>query len=93
MPNLKYTYFSLQNYVVVCFMLLIFGCASMQTPQGGPKDTKPPKVVVMTPKNLTRNFNAKKIIIEFDEFVKLNNEFKEFSISPDQERPPILKAR
>ncbi|MFD2285120.1 hypothetical protein GJU39_22125 [Pedobacter petrophilus] len=93
MPNSKAQYFRLINYVALFIMLLFLGCASMQTPQGGPKDTKPPKVVTMTPKNLTRNFNAKKIVIEFDEFVKLNNEFKEFSISPDQERPPILKAR
>lgn len=93
MPNLNYRFFNLQNCVIGWLVLLICGCASIQTPQGGPKDTKPPKVVTMTPKNLTRNFNAKKIVIEFDEFVKLNNEFKEFSISPDQERPPILKAR
>ena len=93
MPNLKAQYFNAKNLAVMFTTLLFLGCASMQTPQGGPKDTKPPKVLNMTPKNLTRNFNAKKIIIEFDEFFKLNNEFKEFSISPDQELPPILKVR
>ena len=93
MPNLEAQYFNVKNIVLIFMMMLLFGCASIQTPQGGPKDTKPPKVLNMTPKDLTRNFNAKKIVIEFDEFIKLNNEFKEFSISPDQERPPILKAR
>lgn len=72
---------------------LIYGCAAMQTPQGGPKDTNPPKVLKMTPENLTTNFKAKKIVIEFDEYVKLNNEFKEFSISPELERAPELKAK
>jgi len=93
MPNLKAQYFNLKNLVLVITLLLFFGCASMQTPQGGPKDTTPPKVLNMTPKNQTRNFNAKKIVIEFDEYFKLNNEVKEFTISPDQERPPILKVR
>lgn len=93
MPNLKTHNFNLKNLAIISCMLLFFGCASMQTPQGGPKDTQPPKVLSMTPKNLTRNFNAKKIVIEFDEYFKLNNEMKEFSISPDQETAPLLKVR
>jgi uncharacterized protein (DUF2141 family) len=93
MPNLKAQYFNLKNLVVVTALLLFFGCASIQTPQGGPKDTKPPKILSMTPKNQTRNFNAKKIIIEFDEYFNIKDEFKEFSISPDQEKLPVLKKR
>ncbi|TCD02389.1 hypothetical protein EZ449_18705 [Pedobacter frigidisoli] len=93
MPNLKAHYFNLKNIVVVFTSLVFLSCASIQTPQGGPKDKTPPKVLSMTPKNLTRNFNAKKIVIEFDEYFNIQDEFKEFSISPDQERPPILKKR
>lgn len=93
MPNLKDHYFNLKNLAAIVTLLLLFGCASMQTPQGGPKDTKPPKVLSMTPKNQTRNFNAKKIVIEFDEYFNLKDEFKEFSISPDQEKVPELKKR
>lgn len=80
-------------YVLVFLTALILGCATMRTPEGGPKDKNPPKVLKMEPKNLTTNFNAKKIVIEFDEYIKLDNEFKEFSISPEQEKPPILKAK
>ncbi|WP_175634779.1 Ig-like domain-containing protein [Pedobacter ghigonis] len=93
MPNLKEQYFNLKNLAVISTLLLIFSCASIQTPQGGPKDTTPPKVLSMTPKNQTRNFNAKKIVIEFDEYFNLKDEFKEFSISPDQEKAPELKKR
>lgn len=93
MPNLKAHYFNYKNYLIVFTCLLLLGCASIQTPQGGPRDTKPPKVLSMTPKNQTRNFVGKKIVIEFDEYFKLSNEFKEFSISPDQEKTPILKVR
>lgn len=93
MPNLKEQYFNLKNLAVISTLLLLFSCASIQTPQGGPKDTTPPKVLSMTPKNQTRNFNAKKIVIEFDEYFNLKDEFKEFSISPDQEKAPELKKR
>jgi len=93
MANIKDHYFNLKFYTVAIICLLICGCASMQTPQGGPRDTTPPKVLSMTPKNQTRNFNAKKIVMEFDEYFKLNDESKEFSISPEQERAPILKVR
>ena len=93
MPNLKAEYFNLKILAVVITLLLFFGCASIQTPQGGPKDNKPPKVVSMLPKNQTRNFNSKKILIQFDEFFKIQNETKEFSISPELEKAPILKIK
>lgn len=80
-------------YYLILLVALIYGCASIQMPQGGPKDTKPPKAVKIEPKNLTTNFSAKKIVIDFDEYIKLNDEFKEFSISPEMEKPPILKAK
>ena len=93
MPNLKAQFFLLKFLVVLAVSILFYGCASIQQPQGGPKDITPPKIISMTPKNLTRNFKDKKITIEFDEYFKIQDEFKEFSISPDQEKPPILKKR
>lgn len=72
---------------------LIYGCANMRAPEGGPRDKTPPKAINMTPKNLTTNFKADKITIEFDEYFNLQGEFKEFSISPEQEKTPVLKKR
>lgn len=80
-------------YYLLLIVGLIYSCASIQMPQGGPKDTAPPKVLKMKPKDLSTNFKANKITIDFDEFIKLANEFKEFSISPEMEKPPILKAK
>ncbi|WP_379086723.1 Ig-like domain-containing domain [Pedobacter sp. UC225_65] len=65
----------------------------MRSPEGGPKDTTPPKVLKMEPKNYSTNFNAQKITIEFDEYFNLQNEFKEVSVSPEQDKPLILKKR
>lgn len=80
------------KYFVV-FLAMFSGCASMQNPQGGPKDTEAPKLVKAEPKDLTTNFKAEKINLDFNEFIKLTNEFKEFSISPEMEKPPVLKAK
>lgn len=65
----------------------------MQSPTGGPRDTIPPKVIKETPDNLTRNFSSKEIEIQFDEFIKLSNEFTEISISPAIDVLPEFKAK
>lgn len=74
-------------------VFIIPSCASVQSPTGGPRDTIQPKIVNETPKNLSRNFNAKEIEIEFDEFVKLSNEFTEISITPELEELPTFRAK
>lgn len=84
----------LRNFSILFLIIsLIYSCASIQQPQGGPRDTTPPKVLKMEPKDLTTNFAAKKLVIEFDEYFKIQNEFKEFSVSPEMPKPPILKTK
>jgi hypothetical protein len=83
----------LNFFVLIGVSVLLYACASMQQPQGGPRDTEPPKVLKMTPKNLTVNFTSPKIVIEFDEYFKIQNEFKEFTVSPEMEKPPVLKTK
>jgi hypothetical protein len=65
----------------------------VQSPTGGPKDTIQPVIVKEMPKNLSRNFNVQKIEIEFNEFIKLSNEFTEISVSPSMDIPPVYKAK
>jgi uncharacterized protein (DUF2141 family) len=79
--------------IIAMIVSMIYGCASIQTPQGGPRDDKAPEIISMVPKSLTTNFNAKKIIIEFDEYFKIENEVKEFSISPELNVAPTLKVK
>ncbi|WP_223857616.1 Ig-like domain-containing protein [Sphingobacterium micropteri] len=70
------------------FLLLLFSlsrCANMQRPTGGPKDSIAPKLLDVSIPNFSTNFTEKRIILRFDEFIKLNNQYKEFSISPDLE--------
>lgn len=93
MSKLKSRYFNILFVIVFGTTLLVSACASMQNPQGGPKDTTPPKILKIDPKNNSTRFTAEKITIEFDEYFKLQNQFKEFSVSPDQEKSPELKVK
>lgn len=68
-------------------------CAHTMTPTGGPKDTIPPVIVRMTPDNFTTDFKDRKIYIEFDEFVQLKDQSKEFYTSPAMKSKPTLAIR
>ncbi len=68
-------------------------CASIMTPDGGPYDTIPPVIVKMSPDNFTTNFTANKIYIEFDEFVKITDQSKEFFVSPQMKTKPRISTR
>ena len=78
-----------QNIVIYGFILIMLlsltRCANMQRPTGGPKDSIPPKLLEVSIPNFSTNFSEKRIVLRFDEFIKLNNQYKEFSISPDVE--------
>ncbi len=80
---------------VVIFILLftIFGCANRQLPQGGPRDHDPPKLLKATPPNMTRNFKAKEIVLEFDEYFKLTSPYSEIVMSPAPSKLPEYKVR
>src|SRR5476651_1911011 len=82
------------NFLAAFFLVLIFfGCANRQLPQGGPRDHDPPKLLKATPPNMTRNFKGKVIQLDFDEFFKLNNIYQEISISPTPAKLPDYKKR
>jgi hypothetical protein len=81
------------TYLFIASVIVLVGCASLQTPQGGPRDTDAPKIVEEIPKNLSRNYKGKKIEITFDEFFKLTNEFTEITISPETEVQPSFKVK
>ena len=60
-------------------------------PTGGPRDSLPPVIVNMTPDNFSINrplVNHEKIYIEFDEFVQLKDQQKEFFTSPHMKKKP-----
>ncbi|MFR9555890.1 MAG: Ig-like domain-containing protein, partial [Rikenellaceae bacterium] len=90
----KYIANILKTAVVMLFFSAFFSrCASILSPTGGPKDTLPPVILMMTPDNYTTNFDAKEIYIAFDEFVVLKDQQKEFFTSPAMKSKPTLFTR
>ncbi|MDL2320281.1 Ig-like domain-containing protein [Alistipes sp. OttesenSCG-928-B03] len=90
----KISRFAVQLGLAVFFCTgLLARCANPMAPQGGPKDTIAPKVVNMTPGLGTKNFKGRRIYIEFDEYVKLQDQQKEFFTSPGMKRKPTLTLK
>ena len=87
----------LRAVVVLFFASAFFSrCASMMIPTGGPRDSLPPVIVNMTPDNFSTDrplVGHGKIYIEFDEFVQLKDQQKEFFTSPQMKKKPTVTLR
>ena len=72
--------------------LLILACASIVTPDGGPYDENPPVLMEAKPAIGATNVKTNKILLDFDENVKLVNAFENVVVSPPQLQMPEIKA-
>ena len=72
--------------------IMVYSCASIGNPDGGPFDEDPPKFVGSTPTLRSVNNNKQKIELEFDEFIKLEKPSEKVIFSPPQKEQPELKV-
>lgn len=79
--------------IAVVALPILVQCATIGTPEGGPKDTLPPVVLGVYPKSYTTNFTDKKIEILFDEYIQLKDQQKELYTSPEMKKKPTLLMR
>ena len=80
-------------YIFIITLLFCSACANQGAgPQGGPRDTIPPVIVKESPLNGTLQFVAKRIEVQFDEYIQLADIQKNVLISPPQQNPPEVKA-
>ena len=75
----------------ICFALFTSSCANIIMPSGGEIDKTAPKIISILPENNSLNFNSNKIVITFDEYVKINNA-SSINFFPNIEPPPIIKT-
>jgi hypothetical protein len=73
--------------------MLIFGCAKVSVPSGGPKDTEIPVVVKSVPVNGATDFTKNEIIIAFNEYVVLDKINEKFMVSPPMKKRPDIFLR
>ncbi|RSK48006.1 Ig-like domain-containing protein [Hymenobacter rigui] len=58
------------------------GCAAISSPEGGIRDTIPPKLVRTVPANGTRNYQGQSVRLEFSEQVQLKDLTKNLIVAP-----------
>ncbi len=74
-------------------LLLLSSCANIIPPGGGPKDTLPPVLKVALPKDSITSFKGKTIILNFDEYVQLDNPQDNVVVSPNPANQPIIVSK
>jgi len=80
-------------FLISLLVVLLLNCAKISSPSGGQRDKKPPVVVKSNPLNGARNFRGKKIEIEFNEYVVLDNINDKFMVSPPMKKKPRVFIR
>ncbi|OSZ78336.1 hypothetical protein CAP35_08760 [Chitinophagaceae bacterium IBVUCB1] len=73
---------ALRSIIVLFILSIASGCANIVPPEGGKKDTKPPKLLEVSPADSQLNTKASKIELRFNEYIQLNNPSTEIQVSP-----------
>ena len=81
----KLLYFFVASVIVVA-------CANIGTPDGGEYDITPPRILHTSPAMGSLNVKSNKIVLQFDENVKLDNPMEKVVISPPQINQPTIEA-
>ncbi len=78
--------------VSVVVAVLMAACASIGSPEGGPRDYTPPQVVKTSPAPNSLNFKGNKVEITFDEIVNIKDQQKKVVISPAPRTQPLIRS-
>ena len=77
---------------VVTLGVMLYSCASIGRPDGGPYDETPPRFIGSTPAAGALNNQRTKVSLLFDEFIKLEKATEKVVVSPPQVQQPEIKA-
>ena len=78
--------------MAVAVAMLLVACASIGSPEGGPRDYTPPQVVKSSPQPGSTNFKGNKVEITFDEIINLKDQQKKVIISPAPRTAPLIRS-
>lgn len=84
--------YSALSFVMGTIIMIAVACASIATPEGGPIDFDPPKVVKASPAFNATNVTKGKIVIEFDENITIDRPSENVIITPPQKSFPVIQA-
>ena len=72
--------------------VMLAACANIGSPEGGPRDYTPPRVLKSSPEAGALNVKGNKVEITFNEIVNIKDQMKKVSVSPVQKDQPIIKS-
>lgn len=79
--------------LILVSALLAAACANPGTgPDGGPYDETPPHIVGMTPQLGARASDARRVTLQFDELVRIQNASEKVIVSPPQTEMPEIRV-
>ncbi len=78
--------------MTVAVSVILAACASIGSPEGGPRDYTPPQVVKTSPEAGSVNFKGQKVEIIFDEIVNLKDQQKKVIVSPAPRTQPLIRT-
>lgn len=79
-------------FLIVMAAVLFHSCANMAAPTGGVYDVDPPVVKKATPDFNSLNASPSRIVIEFDENIKIEKPTEKVIITPPQKNMPVVRA-
>lgn len=82
------------TYLIITALIagLLYSCASIGRPEGGPRDVDPPVFVKSNPAPNTVNYNKKTVDLEFNEYITLKDQSTKVVVSPIQKENPTIRA-
>lgn len=83
-----------KTHILISLLAILFfvACANIGTPDGGPYDETPPRVTRTSPKFGAAHVKTRKIVLEFDENIKLDNPTAKVVVSPPQLNMPEVSG-
>jgi uncharacterized protein (DUF2141 family) len=91
MYNKIYSFLSLL-FLTVLSTVILHSCANIAAPTGGPPDYDPPVPLRATPNFNSLNVTTTRIVIEFDENIKVVRPSEKVIITPPQINMPLIRA-
>tara|TARA_Y100000590_G_scaffold128088_1_gene146450 strand:- start:746 stop:2428 length:1683 start_codon:yes stop_codon:yes gene_type:complete len=80
-------YFSIL-FITLFWVILIYCCASIQAPSGGPKDETPPELIQTIPENKTIFFKEDRVELVFSEYLDEKSVYNSITIMPKLKKSP-----
>lgn len=79
-------------FLITLVVVLCHSCANMAAPTGGAYDIDPPVVRKASPAFNSLNATPSRIVIEFDENIKIEKPSEKVIITPPQKNMPVIRA-